>query len=105
MGNLQQRFGFQSQQLAAVSAAAGVEKGKALSAEQQLQQQSIEKHYAAEQAAQQEQERAARLAEVRGYSDKRLKEEASQLPGLKDLDFSPQPFSKEKFKQNKDDIV
>ena len=102
LADLQQRFGFQSQQLAA---AAGVEKGKALSAEQQLQQQSIEKHYAAETQAEQEAQRKARLAEVRGYSDEKLKEEASQLPGLKALDFSPQAFSKEKFKQTKDDIV
>ena len=103
--NLQQRFGFQSQQLAAVSAAAGVEKAKALSAEQQLQQQAIEQQYAAETQAEQEAQRKARLAEVRGYSDEKLKEEASQLPGLKALDFSPQAFSKEKFKQTKDDIV
>ena len=102
LADLQQRFGFQSQQLAA---AAGVEKGKALSAEQQLQQQSIEKQYAAETQAEQEAQRKARLAEVRGYSDEKLKEEASRLPGLKALDFSPQAFSKEKFKQTKDDIV
>ena len=102
LADLQQRFGFQSQQLAA---AAGVEKGKALSAEQQLQQQAIEQQYAAETQAEQEAQRKARLAEVRGYSDEKLKEEASQLPGLKVLDFSPQAFSAAKFKQHKDDIV
>ena len=42
---------------------------------------------------------------MRGYSDEKLKEEASQLPGLKAFDSSPQAFSKEKFKQTKDDIV
>ena len=102
LADLQQRFGFQSQQLAA---AAGVEKGKALSAEQQLQQQAIEQQYAAETKAEQEAQRKARLAEVDQYSDERLKEEASQLPGLKALDFSPQAFSKEKFRQHRDDIV
>ena len=103
--NLQQRFGFQSQQLAAVSAAAGVEKGKAVTLQQQLEQAGIEQQYAAETQAEQEAQRKARLAEVRAYSDERLKQEASELPGLKGLDFSPQAFSAAKFKQTKDDIV
>ena len=103
--NLQQRFGFQSQQLAAVSAAAGVEQGKAVTLQQQHEQQAIEQQYAAGTQAEQEAQRKARLAEVRAYSDERLKEEASQLPGLKGLDFSPQAFSKDKFRQTKYDIV
>ena len=102
LADLQQRFGFQSQQLAA---AAGVEKGKAVTLQQQQEQQAIEQQYAAETQTEQEAQRKARLAEVRGYSDERLKEEASQLPGLKGLDFSPQAFSAAKFKQTKDDIV
>jgi hypothetical protein len=102
LADLQQRFGFQSQQLAA---AAGVEKGKAVTLQQQQEQQAIEQQYAAETQAEQEAQRKARLAEVRAYSDERLREEASQLPGLKALDFSPQAFSAAKFKQTKDDIV
>ena len=109
LGDLQQRFGFQPQQLAAVAGQAGVQIGqqqeRARSAEQQLEQAGIEQRYAAETQAEQEAQRKARLAEVRAYSDERLKQEASELPGLKGLDFSPQAFSAAKFKQTKDDIV
>jgi hypothetical protein len=109
LGDLQQRFGFQPQQLAAVAGQAGVQIGqqqeRARSAEQQLEQAGIEQRYAAETQAEQEAQRKARLAEVRAYSDERLREEASQLPGLKASDFSPQAFSKEKFRQHRDDIV
>ena len=103
---LQQQFGFQSQQLAAVSAAAGVEKGKADTLQQQQDQQAIEQQYTAQSQADEEAERAARLAEVRQYSDARLKEEASKLKGFRDLDYSPQAFDVgSKFKDNRAAIV
>ena len=105
LSDLQKQFGFQSQQLAAVAGSAGLQIGqqqeKARSAEEQLQQVGIEQQYAQEE----EQSREARLAEVRQYSDERLKAEASKLPGLKALDWSPEAFKSAKFKQVKGDIV
>eukprot|EP01046_Picozoa_sp_COSAG06_P053149 COSAG06_NODE_9118_length_1981_cov_257.944740_2_plen_320_part_00 len=105
LADLQKQFGFQSQQLAAVAGSAGLQIGqqqeKARSAEQQLEQAAVEQQYAQEE----ETSREARLAEVRAYSDERLKEEASQLPGLKALDWSPQAFKPGKFKLVKGDIV
>ena len=76
LADLQQRFGFQSQQLAAV---AGVEKGKALSAEQQLQQQAIEQQYAAETQTEQEAQSAESKA-GRSGSIQRRKAEGGSFP-------------------------
>ena len=96
LADLQQRFGFQSQQLAA---AAGVEKGKAVTLQQQQEQQAIEQQYAAETQAEQEAQRTARLAEVQQLSDEELKRRISDLPAFKRQDFSPEAIKPGKFKE------
>ena len=86
-------------------AAAGFERGRAQQVGQQLHQQEARQEQREEQAAIDEAERRQSLAQVQQYSDTRLQEEASKLPGLQAMDFSPQAFSAAKFKEVKGDIV
>ena len=95
--------GGQQQQIAV--AAAGFERGRAQQVGQQLHQQEARQEQREDQAAIEEAERRQSLAQVQQYSDTRLQEEASKLPGLQAMDFSPQAFSAAKFKEVKGDIV
>ena len=99
LADLQQRFGFQSQQLAQVSAAAGVERGKAQTLEQQQQQQAIEQQYAVEEEAKQKRAREEKQAEAEQLSDQEVKERISALPAFAAQDFSPEAIKPAKFKE------
>ena len=87
--DLQQKFGFQSQQqIAQISAAAGAEHQKAKTAEQQLEQAAID-----------EGDRQTRMSKVEQLTDQELKEKISALPAFARQDFSPGAIKAGKFKE------
>ena len=89
--DLQQKFGFQSQQqIAQISAAAGAEHQKAKTAEQQIEQAAID-----------EGDRQSRMSKVEQLTDTELKEGISSLPAFARQDFSPEAFKAGKFKETK----
>ena len=87
--DLQQKFGFQSQQqIAQISAAAGAEHQKAKTAEQQIEQAAID-----------EGDRQTRMSKVEQLTDQELKEKISALPAFARQDFSPGAIKAGKFKE------